>query len=171
MICLALVIPGILQVTELEATGCDLLEQRRGGRADARCLQDRPTDLRAILLPHLLGHLLCRMLGYCMGNLMTEHDSKGCFVLGHGEQAFVHDDLTARHTERVYVLVLDKVELPIEVLALRGHPVVLQVSLHRIRQACPYPSHHGRIRSIGGRLGRLHVFRILLVAQAQDLFV
>ena len=106
-----------------------------------------------------------------MGYLMTEHDGQRSLVPGHWQQAFVDHNLSAGHAERIDALVLDKVELPAELLDLVAETVVVQIGGHGVGQSLPYPLHHFGVLRVGRLLGRSHVLGILLTAQREHLLV
>ena len=84
-----------------------------------------------------------------MGYLMSQYNCKTRLILCIREQAFVNNNLTARHTEGVSLLVLDKIKLPLEVVYLVGVTIIAQVSLHSIGKIAPYTLNHSRILCIG----------------------
>ena len=76
MVSLTLVIARITKVLEVEALGSNSLNNRRSVGPNTYTTQNGSTDLHAILLFDLRTHLLSRMTGHSVGNLMTKDDSE-----------------------------------------------------------------------------------------------
>ena len=111
------------------------------------------------------------MLGYSVGNLVAEDDSQGRLVLRHRKETGVDDNLSAGHAEGVDLIVLHKVELPLEVVDLVGIAVILQVVLYGVSQPLTHALDHSRLSGVGGELCRRHIFSVLLVGECENLTV
>ena len=171
MVGLALVITRILQVAEVEALCSDSLDDRRGVRSQAHATKDGCTDLHTILLLDLGAHLLGRVTGYGVGNLMSQHDGQRGLILSDGQDALIHTNQSARHTPCVHLLVLHEVELPFVILEIVLQSGSSQVAGDGIGQILPHPLHHRRIGGIGRQFGSLHKVLILLSGEAEDITV
>ena len=102
VVSLALVIARILQAAEQQTLLCYDLCQLCGAGANSGGIEHLTQNLRAILVLYLLAHLLGRMLCHGVRNLMSEDNGERSLVLRDGEQSFVNDNLSARHTEGVH---------------------------------------------------------------------
>lgn len=99
-----------------------LLGLSRGGGSDAE-------GRAAGLGEDLLAHAFVAMLGNGVGHFVAEDDGELVVVANELHEAFVDDDLAARHAPGVDLLVDDQVEFPLEVLDFVGETVVAEVFL------------------------------------------
>ena len=106
-----------------------------------------------------------------MGNLVTQYHCERSLVLGNWQYSLEHNNLSAWHTEGIHAFVLHKIELPLILRHLCAHTVLLKIAHHGIGEILSHSFHHSRVCGIGRGLGCLHILLILLVAEAQHLFV
>ena len=134
-------------------------------------LHQNAEGLCAILLSDERTHLLGRVLGHRMGYFMSENYRKRSLVLSDRQQSFIDHNLTTGHTESINLLVLYEIELPLVVGNLTGKAVGVEISHNGICKVLPHSLHHVGICHIRGRFGGFHVFRILLITEAEHFFV
>ena len=84
---------------------------------------------------------------------MPQHNGQTGFVLRIGKQTLVDDNLSAGHTEGIGLFVLDKIELPFEIVYLTGIAIVAQVGLYGMGEIAPYTLYHSRVLRICRTLG------------------
>src|SRR5690606_38830406 len=101
-----------------------------------------PAELRC----HHLTHALVAVFGDGVRDLVPHHDRERVLVPRNGQQSSIHHDLAARQAERVHLVALDDVELPLVALEpprialplqrhLRGQSDALTDAPHLSRQA------------------------------------
>ena len=108
------------------------------------------------------------MLGYGMGDLVSQHDSQGSLILRHRQQSFVNDNLSSGHTEGIDIVVLHQIELPLILAQLGLHAITAEEAGNSTCQSLTYTLHHGGIGCIGRPFGTLHILIIFLRTKAQD---
>ena len=163
----SLVVARVLQVAELQSVLCHHLSYRLCVLSHAQGASDGASNLQAILLLDLLRHLFGRVGCHCVCDFVSKHDGQRSLILRDGQQSLVDNNLSARHTECVHVLILHQIELPLIVLNLVGIAIVHQIGLHGIGQLLTYALYHSGVRCVGRLLCRLHVLRILRSAERQ----
>ena len=156
MVGLALMVARVFQVGEVQSLSGDGLSDGYGTGADAEDAGQRTECLHTVLLLHLGAHLLGRVTGYGVGDLMAEHDGQRGLVLSDGQDALIDADQSARHTPGIDLIALHEVELPLIVLQVVLHAGSFQIGGHSGGQVLPHSLHHRRVLGIGGELGALH---------------
>ena len=104
-----------------------------------------------------------------MRYLVSQHDGERVVTRCHWEQSFVNHNLSTRHAEGVYAIILHQVEFPGVVLQVVGISIFLEIGFHSSRQSLAHSHHLRRLRGIGRFLGRSHILGIFLVRQTQHL--
>ena len=104
-----------------------------------------------------------------MGNLVAEHDSQRRLGLSDGQKALEDYNLSAGHTEGIDVLVLHKVEFPLEIVELAGESILPEVGAYGVGKPLTDALHHLGVGLVGRLLGCLHILVVLLRAQREHL--